>query len=209
MIDSDSRLLPVFEGQELVGVVTVDDIPPEGRAVPRRGDRRRGPSADLVSIGPATTLGDALNVFRENHITHLPVVEGNEAVGIPSLYDVTGITVRAEVQSQGGDAGGTDPFGGEISASTARAGRGGFGAREGSPSGCWTSRSDIMVSPVRTIRPDETLDVAVDEMFEIDASSLVVTENGAPHGIVTKTDVPDSLTWRPAGHAASRSTAPT
>jgi len=26
MIDSDSRLLPVFEGQELVGVVTVDDI---------------------------------------------------------------------------------------------------------------------------------------------------------------------------------------
>jgi len=58
---------------------------------------------------------------------------------------------------------------------------------------------DIMVSPVRTIRPDETLDVAVDEMFEIDASSLVVTENGAPHGIVTKTDVLDSLTWEAGG----------
>jgi len=68
---------------------------------------------------------------------------------------------------------------------------------------------DIMVSPVRTIRPDETLDVAVDEMFEIDASSLVVTENGAPHGIVTKTDVLDSLTWEAGGTRGVRSTAPT
>jgi len=199
MIDSDSRLLPVFEGQELVGVVTVDDILRKVEPFLDAATVAEAHSADLVSIGPATTLGDALNVFRENHITHLPVVEGNEAVGILSLYDVTGITVRAEVQSQGGDAGGTDPFGVKISASTARAGRGGFGAREGSPRMLDLPVRDIMVSPVRTIRPDETLDVAVDEMFEIDASSLVVTENGAPHGIVTKTDVLDSLTWEAGG----------
>ncbi|MBZ6497056.1 CBS domain-containing protein [Natrinema longum] len=201
MIDSDSQLLPVFEGQELAGVVTVDDILRKVEPFLDAATVAEAHSADLVSVEPTATLGDVLNVFRENRITHLPVVEDSAAVGILSLYDVTGITVRAEVQSQGGDAGGTDPFGGEISDSTARSGRGGFGAREGESERMLDLPvRDIMVSPVRTIRPDETLDVAVDEMFEIDASSLVVTENGAPHGIVTKTDVLDSLTWEAGGN---------
>jgi signal-transduction protein with cAMP-binding, CBS, and nucleotidyltransferase domain len=54
---------------------------------------------------------------------------------------------------------------------------------------------DIMVSPVRTIHPDETLDAAVEEMVAIEGSSLVVTDDGTPHGIVTKTDILDTLTW--------------
>jgi len=78
MIDSDSRLLPVFEGQELVGVVTVDDILRKVEPFLDAATVAEAHSADLVSIGPATTLGDALNVFRENHITHLPVVEGTK-----------------------------------------------------------------------------------------------------------------------------------
>jgi CBS domain-containing protein len=59
-----------------------------------------------------------------------------------------------------------------------------------------------MVSPVRTVSRDATLDDAVDEMFEIGGSSLVVTENGEPYGIVTKTDVLDSLTWEAEGNRA-------
>jgi len=209
MIDSDSRLLPVFEGQELVGVVTVDDILRKVEPFLDAATVAEAHSADLVSIGPATTLGDALNVFRENHITHLPVVEGNEAVGILSLYDVTGITVRAEVQSQGGDAGGTDPFGVKYPPAPPARDAAASALERGVRADAGPPGRDIMVSPVRTIRPDETLDVAVDEMFEIDASSLVVTENGAPHGIVTKTDVLDSLTWEAGGTRGVRSTAPT
>ncbi|WP_181693364.1 CBS domain-containing protein [Natronomonas sp. LN261] len=203
MIDSDSRLLPVFEGEALIGVVTADAVLREVEPFLDAATVAEAYSSDLVSVEPATTLGDAFNVFRENRITHLPVVEADAAVGILSLYDVTDFTVRAEMQSQGGDAGGTDSFGGEISSSSARAGQGGFGAREGeSVRMLDLPVRDVMVSPVRTIQPGATLDTAVEAMFEIGASSLVVTDDGSPHGIVTKTDVLDALTWEAGGNRA-------
>ena len=201
MIDSDSQLLPVFEGRELIGVVTADAIVEKVTPYLNAATVAEAYTKDLVSLDPESTLGDALNRFREHRITHLPVIESDTAVGILSLYDVTDLTVRAEVQSQGGDAGGTDPFGGEISSSTARARRGGFGAREGESARMLDLPvRDAMASPVRTIRPSETLETAAEEMFEVDGSSLVVTENGSPHGIVTKTDVLDALTWEAGGN---------
>ncbi|MFP8953718.1 CBS domain-containing protein [Natrialbaceae archaeon A-arb3/5] len=201
MIDSDSQLLPVFEDDELRGVVTVDGILEAVKPHLDAATVAEAASTDLLSLAPESQLGEALNTFREHRITHLPVVEDGAAVGILSLYDVTDLTVRAEVQSQGGDAGGVDPFGGEISSSTARARRGGFGAREGELEHMLELPvRDLMASPVRTISPSETLETAVEEMFEIDGSSLIVTDDGSPHGIVTKTDVLDSLTWEAGGN---------
>lgn len=200
MIDSDSQLLPVFEGPRLVGVVTVDDVLATVRPFLDAATVGEAATDDLVTVDPDTTVGEALHVFREHHITHLPVVEDATEVGILSLYDVTDLTVRSEGRSRGGDAGGTDSFGGDVSASAGRT-RGGFGDREGE-----TARMidlpvrDAMVSPVGTIQPEATLQTAVDEMFDIGGSSLVVTEDGQPFGIVTKTDVLDSLTWEAGGN---------
>jgi hypothetical protein len=59
-----------------------------------------------------------------------------------------------------------------------------------------------MVSPVRTIEPSASLATAVEAMFDVDASSLVVEVDGSPDGIVTKTDVLDSLTWEAEGNRA-------
>lgn len=200
MIDSDTRLLPVFEGTTLQGVVTVDDVL---RAVEPFLDAATVAEAatdDLVVLDPDSTFGEAVNVLREHRISHLPVVEDDSAVGIVSLYDVTDLVVRATTRSSGGDAGGTDAFGGEISASAGRA-HGGFGAREGELGRILDLPvRDVMISPVRTIHPDETLQTAVAEMFDIDSSSLIVTSNGQPYGILTKTDVLDSLTWEAGGN---------
>ncbi|GAB7020925.1 CBS domain-containing protein [Halostagnicola bangensis] len=201
MIDSDSQVLPVFEDGELCGVVTVDSILEAVKPNLDAAMVSEAASTDLLSLTPESGLGEALNTFREHRITHLPIVEDGTAVGILSLYDVTDLTVRAEVQSQGGDAGGVDPFGGEISSSTARARRGGFGAREGERERMLDLPvRDVMTSPVRTVEPSETLETTVEKMFDIDASSLVVTDDGSPHGIVTKTDVLDSLTWEAGGN---------
>ncbi|MBX0297339.1 CBS domain-containing protein [Haloarcula nitratireducens] len=202
MIDSDTRLLPVFDGGELVGVVTVDAILEKVQPFLDAATVAEVYTADLVTLDPASTFGEALHVFRENRITHLPVVEDGTVIGILSLYDVTALTVRSTTQSQGGDAGGTDSFGGDISASTGRA-HGGFGAREGELA-CILDLPvrDVMVSPVHTIHPEATLETAVEEMFAIDGSSLVVTANGRPYGVVTKTDVLDSLTWEAGGNRA-------
>ena len=201
MIDSDSQLLPVFEGRELIGVVTVDAILRKVKPFLEAATVSEAYSSDLISIDPSSSLGDALHVFRDEHITHIPVVDDDAAVGILSLYDLTDFTIRAEVQSQGGDPGGVDPFGGEISDSTGRTRAGGFGAREGERVRMLDLPArDVMISPVRKIHPNETLETAVEAMLEVDGSSLVVTTDGSPHGIVTKTDVLDSLTWEAGGN---------
>ena len=202
MIDADSQFLPVFEGEELVGVVTADDVLEAVLPYLDAATVAEAASTDLVTVDPAASFGEALHVFREHRIAHLPVVEDDTAVGILSLYDVTDFTVRSGDQSQGGDGGGTDSFGGDISASSGRT-HGGFGAREGDLERVLDLPvRDMMVSPVRTISPEETLDVAVERMFDIGGSSLVVTDDGSPHGIVTKTDVLDSLTWEAGGNRA-------
>ncbi len=203
MIDSDSHILPVFEDGELLGVVTADDILQQVKPYLDAAHVDDAYSRDLVTVKPDTTFGKALNLLRENRITHLPIVDEGTAVGILSLYDLTDLTVRSVQQSQGGDAGGQDSFGGAISTSAGRARRGGFGAREGEMARILDLPvRDLMVSPIRTIRPAETLDRAVEEMFAVVGSSLLVTEEDHPLGILTKTDVLDSLTWEAEGNRA-------
>jgi CBS domain-containing protein len=199
MIDSDSRLLPVFEGRTLVGVVTDDDILEAVQSFLDAATVAEAASDDLVSLSPDATFGEALHEFRDRRIAHLPVVENDAAVGVLSLYDVVDQSIRPGSRSQGGDAGGTDSFGGQLSSGRAR--RGGFGARDGELARLLDLPvRDLMSSPVRTIDPAATLERAVAEMFDVGGSALVVTDDGSPHGIVTKTDVLDALTWEAGGN---------
>lgn len=200
MLEGDSRLLPVFEGQELVGVVTVDDVLRKVQPFLEEATVGDVATRDVISVAPEATFGEALHVLRENRFTHLPVVEGREPVGILSLYDVTEFAVRSMQQSSGGDADATDAFGGSTAKSAGRSRAGGFGAREGESTRMLDLPvRDLMASPVRTVDPAATLAAAVDAMFEIEASSLVVTPEDEPFGIVTKSDVLDSLTWETEG----------
>ena len=197
MIESDSQLLPVFEGETLVGVVTADDVLRQIQPFLDAVTVAQAYTADLVSLSPESTFGDALHTFREHHVTHLPVVDEDAAVGVLSLYDVAGLTVRAASKSQGGDPSEAASVGG------GRSRGGGFGAREGELERVLDLPvRDLMASPVRTIGRDETLETAVEEMFAAGTSSLIVTADGRPDGIVTKTDVLDSLTWEAGGNRA-------
>lgn len=201
MIDARAQLLPVFEGETLIGVVTADDLLNRVQSYLDVATVADAATGDLVTLDPTATFGDALHTFREQQIAHLPVVEGNRAMGIVSLYDVTDLTVRSVAKSQGGDPGGQKSVGGPMSASTGLAGRGGFGAREGDNDRLLDLPiRDVMTEPVRTINPAETLDTAVVEMSEIDASSLIVTTDGETNGILTKTDILDALTWDAGGN---------
>ncbi len=191
MLEGDSRLLPVFEGDALAGVVTADDLltaVSEFLSVATVGDVA---TTDLVTAQPTDTFGQVLNTLREHRFTHLPVLDGGEAVGVLSLYDVTDLSARAVRTSQGGD-----PGGGGARASAGGPGGGGYGAREGELDRMLDLPvRDLMVSPVETVEPGTTLETAVRRMFDAGISSLVVTENGSPAGIVTKSDVLEALTW--------------
>lgn len=203
MIDSDSQFLPVFDDGELSGVVTADDILEAVKPFLDAATVAQAYSDDLVTIPPDATFGEAINTFREHRIAHLPVVSETEPVGILSLYDVLGVSIRAPTKSQGGTPTGTDSFGGPISDSAGSTRRGGFGAREGEIARILELPvRDVMVSPVRTIEPDRTLESAVEEMFDLGGSALVVTDAGSVGGILTKTDILDSLTWEAEGSRA-------
>ena len=196
MIDGGSRLLPVFDDDELIGVVTANDVLESVKPFLDAATVGEAYSPDVVTIGPRTSVGEALNVFRENRITHIPVVEDDAVDGIVSLYDLMDLTIRETVRSQGGDAGDTRADTDGAAVSDGRTRRGGFGAREGELARVLDLPvRDVMVSPVRTIAPDRTLETAVEELFEIGGSSLVVERDGELAGIVTKTDILDSLTW--------------
>ena len=203
MIDSDAKVLPVFEGDDLQGVVTADDV--IGKVKPNLSEATVNQAAtdDLVTVEPEATFGEAIHEMRERRITHLPVVEAGDVAGILSLYDVIGLAARSIEQSQGGNAGGFDGHGGSGSSGGFRS-HGGFGARDGERERMLDLPvRDVMVSPVRTIERGATLEAAVEEMDDVNGSALVVVDDdGQPTGIVTKTDVLDSLTWGAEGSRA-------
>lgn len=203
MLDGDSRVLPVYDGQQMRGVVTADDLLEAVQPFLDAAQVRDAYTRDLITVEPSTTFGETLNVLREQHIAHLPVVDGGNAVGILSLYDVVDVAARAIKQSQGGQPAGFDAHGGAGSTSGYRS-HGGFGAREGDRARILDLPvRDVMVAPVRTIDAEATLEDAVAAMFEFGGSALVVeSDAGQPDGILTKTDVLDALTWEAEGNRA-------
>ena len=200
MVHSDVHLLPVFDDTDVIGVVTAADIlvgvQPHLDAITVEDIY----TPELTTVTIDTTLGQALRLFREQRITHLPVMDDTRPVGMVSLYDIIHLTVREEMRSQGGESTGEDPFGGSLADSAGRSRRGGFGAREGEMATVLgLPMEDVMERPVRTIALDEPVIEAVERMREHGGSSLLVTDGDRPTGIVTTTDILDALTWEAGG----------
>jgi len=78
----------VVEGDEVVGIVTSDDV--VGCLAEGDGDRpvREIQSSPVVTVSPDTEVGDAARLLREEGIKKLPVCEGNELVGIVTVTDL-------------------------------------------------------------------------------------------------------------------------
>jgi len=191
MVGSQSRVLPVFDDDELVGVVTAEDLLKEVTPFLHVLSVRDVATQDLATVEPTDSIGKALNVFRRDGISHLPVVSGTSLAGVVSLHDALNFAVRDMERSSGGEPGSfiDDASGGGKGAT------GGFGER----SGDIDRMLDLPVENVMTDVPETTsgdasLDDAVAKMLERNISSLVVTDGGEPTGIVTWTDVLEVLT---------------
>ncbi|MFC6993882.1 CBS domain-containing protein [Haladaptatus sp. GCM10025707] len=192
MIGSDAKTLPVLDDDRPVGVVTANAVLEAVRPFLDAVTVADAYSSKLVSATSETTIGKALNMLRESGIAHLPVIDGDELVGMLSLYDVIEFTTRGGNKSQGGSSGG---FGGRGGGGQ---NRGGFGAREGNADRMLDLPvQNLMSDAVVTVRRSAPLDEVVETMFEHEISSLVVTadETDDPVGIITKTDVIEALTW--------------
>jgi len=102
MAQEDVGPVPIVEGGRLVGLVTDRDLVirviAEGRD-PNSTTIGEIASADLVTVQPDSDLNEALQLMAQNQVRRLPVVEGDQLVGIVAQADVA----RAADEEQVGE----------------------------------------------------------------------------------------------------------
>ena len=181
LVEGDVKIAPVFEGEQLYGVVSTDAIL---QAVLNSLDAISIAdilTTDVVSVGEQAHVGQVINKLREHGVSRLPVVDDDTGslVGIVTTHDLVDFVVRDDSRQGRGDR------------------RGDLDRMLDLPV------YDLMSSPVVTATPGETVDTAVERMFGNDISGLIVTpaeDDRAVEGIVTKTDVLRALTFTEENH---------
>jgi CBS domain-containing protein len=91
MRDEDTGVVPVVESDNRpVGVITDRDIVVRAIAEGLGLDAtvNQIASAEVVSVSPDASVGEAAQMMAELQIRRLPVVEGGRLVGIVSLGDI-------------------------------------------------------------------------------------------------------------------------
>ena len=91
MRDEDTGIVPIAEGDRLVGTITDRDVAirvvAEGRSLDTRVDEVA--SRELVTIDPQQELDEATRLMAKHQVRRLPVVEEDgRLVGIVSQADV-------------------------------------------------------------------------------------------------------------------------
>jgi len=104
MRDQDLGEVLVVDDEQLVGLVTDRDLVVRGLARMNSPRQRSGPdptpitvgsvcSRDVVSVAPEEEMSAAAELMRRHGVRRLPVVDGDQVVGIVSLGD---LAVNAE-----------------------------------------------------------------------------------------------------------------
>lgn len=95
----------VMNGEQLAGIFTERDvlrrvvcagIDPQNTAI------TQVMTTDVLTIGPAATVQEVMEIFTERRCRHLPVLEGDRLIGVISIGDVSRWVAnshRAEAES--------------------------------------------------------------------------------------------------------------
>ncbi len=91
MSDKDIGAVLVLEGEQIVGIMSERDY---ARKVVLLGKTSRETrvneimSSKVFTIHPDQTVEEAMELMTNKHIRHLPVIEGDEVLGMISIGDV-------------------------------------------------------------------------------------------------------------------------
>ncbi len=171
MVENYVQAVPVFDGEELVGIV--GDIDLLLKVVEKSfGDLKalEFATTELKILLPHETIGKALALFRDNNISRAPVVDGGKVVGMVTMHDiVTRFLIPREKARRG-----------ELRGEKVHA--------------LASSVKHIMSSPVISVGVDGTIRDIVRLMKEDDISGVMILDKDEKAlGIVTKRDLLEAL----------------
>jgi acetoin utilization protein AcuB len=87
--------LIVIEAGRVVGVLSDTDLGgPKAREIPDAQSVSDLMSVEPITIAPETTINRAINIFHEQHIHCLPVLEAGTLVGIVTKTDIDNVAKR-------------------------------------------------------------------------------------------------------------------
>jgi len=180
LVEGGSKVAPVLEAGRLWGIVSGDAILEAVLEHLDALDVEEIYTADVVTVTEDTNIGQVVNLFRENSVSRLPVLDDDGHLsGMVTTHDIVDVVVRDMDKTTRGDrAGDTDRI-------------------------LDIPVYNVMNSPVATTTHEETVRDAVERMFEHNYDGLVVTPAGDDRlvaGIITKTDVLRALTFTEEEH---------
>jgi len=178
LVEGGTKVAPVFQGEELWGIITEDAIL---EAVIENLDAltiEQIYTEDVITVREDTNVGQVVNLLRKHSISRLPVLDDTDGLtGMVTRHDIVDVVVRDMDKATRGDRSGEIERVLDLPV------------------------YDVMNSPVETAEPKDSVRDAVERMLEHDFAGLVVTDD-VDHviGIVTKTDVLRALTYTEEDH---------
>lgn len=100
LVTEDGQLKCLVSDRDLVVRAFAEGVDPDETTVIQAA------SGDLVTIGPDASIDHAVELMREHSVRRLPVVEGDEAVGIIALGD---LAIERDETSALGDISAAEP----------------------------------------------------------------------------------------------------
>ena len=170
MIESETRQLPVYNEEKLLGFVTDEDVI-HGAVLEQWGNTRVGEimTKEPFTIAEDQSLGAVLSLIRNEGISHVPIVKDGKLVGMVSISDIIeNIFQPRHMQRLGERVGEKAPV-------------------------LSIPAKGIMVQPVITVLPESKLRDAEEQMHKFNISSLVIVNKGRPVGIITERDFLEPL----------------
>ena len=170
MVEGGLGQLPVFSGETLLGFVTDENIL-HVAVVEKWGNTKIDVimTNDPFVVKEDDSISAVISLFRDQDVSHVPVVSNGKLVGIISIRDIIESVFKPrQRQTLGERVGEKIPVLG-------------------------VSVKHIMTKPVITILPTSNLRYAAEKMHEFDVSSLVVARRRRPIGIVTKLDFLETI----------------